>query len=272
MRKLCFCKINLNCFLKKKLFLCTIFLFFVSLNTCVFSNNELDMLSTELDVIPILSDICSNKSTVTQPIIYDTNLITEHAKMNENRNNRDALNKLSPSKLNQTIVKTSGALLDELLLSIDQLSVQDKTNTGTEKSVTDERHQKMDVPEIKPAQDITPYEQETPEEYFDQTGGIMSDPQWLTMLKEFDLLAEVEKNKSSLLEDELSINYTDPSTLGNNTFLKSAMTLYDTFINHYNMTPIKIHQNHTFDHFDNMDENDNGILFHHKSILSSSNR
>ena len=266
------CTLNSNCFLRKKVFLWTLFLFVVNFNMCFSTNIEMDMLSTELDVIPLLSDICSENSMPTQSIDNDANRTIDPEKMHDNKNETDVLNDLSPSKLNQTLLKTSRVLLDELLLCIDHFSVPDKNNTSLENSDTDKRHQQMNIPEVKQAQDVTTYEEETNHEYFDQTEGIMSDPQWLTMLKEFDLLAEVEKNKSTLLGDELSINYTDPSTLGNNTFLKSAMTLYDTFINHYNMTPIQIHHNNTFHNFDNMDENDNGILFHQKSLLSTSNR
>lgn len=251
---------------RSKYFYGIFFLLLINVNLCLTFIDDNNMVPNDLN-IPSLHDICSQNDLSTQPMDYDTNLIGHLESMLEDPIDANISDGFWASNLNQTLDKI-------LLLCIDHLSGSNQNESSTKRNNIEKRRQNNLRPNTKEIMSILPSEVETNDAYFDPTEEIISDPEWLTMLKEFDILAEVVRNKSSLLEDELNINYTETSSLGNNTFLKSAITLYDTFINHYNMTgiPVQHASNGTFHPFDDIDENDNGILFHHTSILSSSNR
>ena len=260
-------KIINNIHSETKFFICVIIISFCTFNMCLSISGDDDISSTQFGSFPSLSDICSQSDLGTHYTDYDASMIDQHTSTPEIKNDTNILPGLLQSNLNQT--------LDQLLLlCIDHLSKSSDNETKIENSDPDSKNQNKLLHTTKRSKNMEPFDQITDDMYFDPTEEMLSDPEWLQMLKEFDILSEVVKNKSNLLEDELTFDYTDPSTLGNNTFLKSAITLYDTFINHYNMTGIQVHHipNGTFHPFDDMDENDNGILFHHKSILSSTNR
>ena len=249
-----------------KYFCCTVYLLLCNIHLCLTFSDENHIVLNEMN-IPSLNTICSQNDLARHSMDYDGNIMDYLKIMPDYKNNTNITDSPRASNLNQT--------LDNILqLCLEHLSGPKQKDTPRKNNNSENISQSNLRSETKEILSMLPSGDETNDAYFDQTEMIISDPEWLTMLKEFDILAEVVKNKSNLLENELNINYTDTSTLGNNTFLKSAITLYDTFINHYNLSGIPVHHtnNGTLHPFDDIDENDNGILFHHTSILSSANR
>ena len=251
---------------KIKYFYSTVCLLFCNIHLCLTFINENQNVPNEMN-IHSLNTICSQNDLARHSMDYDSNIMDYPEIMPGYKTDTNITNSPEPSNLNQTLENI-------LQLCLDHLSGSNQNSTPRKNGKSENVSQNNAGSETKDILSMLPSRDDTNDAYFDQTEMIISDPEWLTMLKEFDILAEVVKNKSNLLENELNINYTDTSTLGNNTFLKSAITLYDTFINHYNLSDIPVHHtnNGTLHPFDDMDENDNGILFHHTSIFSSANR
>ena len=249
-----------------KYFYCKVYLLLCNIHLCLAFIDENQIVPKKMN-IPSLNTICSRDDLARHSMDYDSNILDYLETMPAYKNNTNITDSPRASNLNQTLENI-------LLLCLDHYSGSKQKDTPRNDNTSENKSQSNHRSENKEILSMLPSGDEINDTYFGQTEMVISDPEWLTMLKEFDILAEVVKNKSNLLENELNINYTDTSTLGNNTFLKSAITLYDTFINHYNLSETPVHHtiNGTLHHFDDIDENDNGILFHHTSIFSSSNR
>lgn len=245
---------------------CIVCLLFCNIHLCLTFLDQNQIVPNDMS-IPSLNTICSHTDLATDSMDYDINIIDYPSIMPDYKNGTNITNSSRALNLNQT--------LDNILqLCLDHLSGANQKDASRKVNNTEGISQNNPISPNNEILNILPSGDEANDAYFDQSELIISDPEWLTMLKDFDILAETVKNKSNLLENELNINYTDTSTLGNNTFLKSAITLYDTFINHYNLSDIPVHHtnNGSIHPFDDIDENDNGILFHHTSIFSSTNR
>ena len=235
------------------------------------------MFPAEFDILPILSDICSPNGLKSQTGI-DTNkrldpvTVDTLKESNLSRKNQSS----SHPYLNGTESETSNVLIDELIMCMDQYF--GPGNNG-KKNITDPNSVQY-KPSHTPITSKLPNKDEMNmiDSFFNDTDNMEFNPQILMMLKDFDLLSEAVKNKTGFDKDNLETKGAGATKVGNrnNTFLNSAITLYETFISHYNITDGHIHDdigaNYSQQNYSHNIQNDNGILFHQDSFLSSRKR
>ena len=237
----------------QKLILTSLFIFVQNINQII-STSENDMLSAELDIIPLLSEICTQSES--------SNPVHDHRSMEfrpiENPTSTNIKTKgfldprsqpLNHPDLNQTLAEASHVLLDELLMCIDQFSGSTTHNRNiTNNSILKNRSTPVSSNAISYTDDKTKLDA-----YFNQAHSMGFDPQLVTMLKDFDLLSEAVNNGSKALHNDLNMDYEVAASFLNDTFINSAITLYETFITNYNMTAMNIqirdeHSNKSLNH------------------------
>ena len=251
----------------------------VSLNRCHCIVNQ-DMLLTKFDIIPILSDICSPKDLIPQTNIKTNRsfnpTVNDILKGSENYANNPLE---SYPYFNKTDAKKSSALTDEFIMCMDQLLIEPNKNLNSH--ITGLNSVQKKTSDMSPTSMILDKEDiKKNDSYFNQTDRMEVDPQILLMLKDLNLLSEAVKTKTDIHRGAPGMEDNQTTQIGNkneNTFLKSAVTLYDTFTSYYNMTDDNIHDlvgaNYSQQNFSqDKVENINGILFNQDSLFSSPKR
>lgn len=256
----------------------TVFLIAVNLNLCHCTGNQ-DMLSAEFDILPILSDICSPKGLKSQTDI-NTNRRLDPATIDILKESNLYPKTQSPShpNLNESLSETSHVLIDELIMCMDQFfgpgnnGSKHITGPGSVQNAPSDTQPSSRLPNKDDLNMI--------DSFFNQTDSMEFDPQILMMLKDFDQLSQAVKNKTDFHKgtfDDMEDH--DATQVGNrnNTFLNSAITLYETFVSHYNITDGHMHDNiganpSQQNNYSYNLQNDNGILFHQDSFLSDHKR
>ena len=248
----------------------------VNLNICHCDVNQ-DMRLTKFDIIPILSDICSPKNLMPQTSIKINRKVNPTA-IDILRGSEIYPNHPFPSylSLNETVAATFSGLTDEFIMCMDQL-IEPNTNLGNDITGPNSVQNKLsDMP--LSSENLDNEDINLIDSYVNQTN--VMELQILLMLKDFNLLSEAVKTKADIHGDALDMEDNQTTQIGNrkdNTFLNSAITLYDTFISHYNMTDDYIHDkvrsNYSPQNYlQNNVENANGILFNQDSLFSSRER
>jgi hypothetical protein len=161
-------------------------------------------------------------------------------------------------------------------MCMDQL-IEPNTNLGNDITGPDSVQNKLsDMP--LSSENLDNEDIDLNDSYLNQTD--VMELQILLMLKDFNLLSEAVKTKADIHGGALDVEDNQTPQIGNrkdNTFLNSAITLYDTFISYYNMTDDYIHDkvrlNYSQQNYSlNNVENGNGILFNQDSLFSSRER
>ena len=269
-------KLKLSCRIFKIL---TVFSLFVQTNQCT-SNKYEDILSTEIDIIPFLNDICNKnhndssrfdfKNALNLTEVFDESLDPSSVKssISDFQTSSD-----TSHHINQTLFKTTNVLLDELLLCVDHFSTPDfdpariKANNLPHKE--DAFEDSMMTFNNKP---------NTVNSSFDLAHTINFDSELMSMLDEFDVLSKAMKIETESTGDDYDMLH-NSSLISENTFLNSAIILYNTFMNNHNMSNSSrtvLNENFSISNGSKETRNrinsDKGFLHNQKRILSSINR